>query len=91
MKSAFWPKVATMSTLVLAPASPLPGQEQDVPPAEPASKGEVTPGAIDYDVEMGYRSEEVTFQAGGIVAKAYLALPVTKAPGPFPGILVCPE
>ena len=40
---------------------------------------------------MGYRSEEVTFKAGEIVSKAYLALPVTKTPGPSAGILVCPE
>ena len=80
-----------MSAFVLALASPLPGQEQTGQPAGPASKGEATPGAIEGDVEMGYRSEEVTFQAGEIVSKAYLALPVTKAPGPFPGILVCPE
>jgi len=90
MNSAFWPKVAAMSTLVLALASPLPGQEQAVQPVEP-SKGEVTPGTIEGDVEMGYRSEEVTFKAGEIVSKAYLALPVTKTPGPSAGILVCPE
>ncbi|MCH2064090.1 MAG: dienelactone hydrolase family protein [Roseibacillus sp.] len=91
MKSAFWPKVATMSALVLALASPLPGQDQAGQPAEPANEGEATPGTPGGDVETGYRSEEVTFKAGEIISKAYLALPVTKTPGPYAGILVCPE
>ncbi len=91
MNSAFRSKVAATGTLALALASLFPGQGQPVQPAEPASKGNVTPGAIEGDIEIGYRSEEVTFKAGEIVSKAYLALPVTKTPGPSAGILVCPE
>ena len=60
------------------PGSP-PAQSEDAV-REPAGNG-----------GPGYTSEEVTFTAGAIVAKAYLALPATKTAGPYPGILVCPE
>ena len=64
----------------------LPGAAQkDNPVTDSAERSGGVAGAA------GFRSEEVTFKAGNIVAKAYLAIPATKKEGTTPGVLVCPE
>ncbi|HBM76484.1 MAG TPA: hypothetical protein DD438_00125, partial [Verrucomicrobiales bacterium] len=57
----------------------------------PPTKGEGKPLEATENAAAGFTSKEVTFAAGKIISKAYLALPAKKAAGPYPGILVCPE
>ena len=82
-------KTLTTATAIVALAGQGVTREEDA--VAPPTKSEVTPREATENAEAGFTSEEVTFKAGEIVSKAYLALPAKKESGTYPGILVCPE
>tara|TARA_B100001109_G_scaffold255668_1_gene259895 strand:+ start:341 stop:1249 length:909 start_codon:yes stop_codon:yes gene_type:complete len=88
MDSVPFLKVLVTGSAIVALAGQ--GAAFDDDTASPTDNQEAPRKSVD-DLGPGYRSEEVTFRAGNVAAKAYLALPAKKTPGPYPGILVCPE
>ena len=89
MTPDFLLKALTTVTAIVALAGQGAAREDD--PGSPPAQSEDAAREPAGNVGPGYTSEEVTFTAGTIVAKAYLALPATKTAEPYPGILVCPE
>ncbi len=95
MKSALRSKVGATAALALALAAALPGRSQDAQSTEPAPREQIpqaqVPDGDGFKNDPGYLSEEVTFKAGAVTSKAYLALPKNKTQGPFAGVLISPE
>ena len=95
MKSALWAKAGVTTALVLTLIIPLSGQNQIAQPTKPTPHEQApqagAPDGGGFKNEIGYISEEVTFRAGTVTSKAYLALPKTKTQGPFAGVLISPE
>ena len=84
MTPDFLLKALTTATAIVALVGQGAAREEgpDSPPAQSKDAAREPSG----DSGPGYTSEEVTFTAGAIVAKAYLALPAKETAGPYPGI-----